>query len=60
MKPGKSDRLDALAVATLVRDEAATLPAVAADDDTTVLDLLVTEQEAVMAEATRLRNQRVV
>jgi transposase len=56
-KPGKSDRLDALAVAKLVRDEAATLPAVAADDDTAVLDLLVTEREAAMAEATRLRNQ---
>jgi transposase len=57
VKLGKSDRLDAHAVATLVHEEAATLPRVAADDDTAVLDLLVTEREAAMAEATRLRNQ---
>ena len=55
-KPGKSDRLDAHAVATLVRDEAATLPNVIADDETAVLDLLVTEREAALAEATRIRN----
>ncbi len=56
-KPGKSDQLDAHAVAKLVREEAATLPQVVADDDTAVLDLLVTEREAALAEATRLRNQ---
>jgi transposase len=56
-KPGKSDRLDAHAVAKLVHEEAATLPCVAADDDTAVLDLLVTERDAALAEATRLRNQ---
>ncbi len=56
-KPGKSDRLDAHAVAKLVRDEAATLPNVIADDETAVLDLLVTEREAALAEATRIRNQ---
>jgi transposase len=56
-KPGKSDRLDAHAVAKLVRAEAPTLPQVVADDDTAVLDLLVTEREAALAEATRLRNQ---
>jgi hypothetical protein len=36
-KPGKSDRLDARTVALLVWREAATLPAVAAEDDTAVL-----------------------
>jgi transposase len=56
-KPGKNDRLDAHAVAKLVRDEGATLPRVAAEDETAVLDLLVTEREAALAEATRLRNQ---
>ena len=56
-KPGKSDRLDAQAVALLVFREAATLPPVAAEDDTAVLDLLVTEREGALAEATRLRNQ---
>jgi transposase len=56
-KPGKNDRLDAHAVAKLVRDEGPTLPRVAAEDATAVLDLLVTEREAALAEATRLRNQ---
>ena len=53
----KSDRLDARAVALLVAREAATLPVVAAEDDTVVLELLVTEREGALAEATRLRNQ---
>ncbi len=53
---GKSDRLDAYAVAKLVREEGATLPPVTAEDDSAVLDLLVTEREAALAEATRLRN----
>jgi transposase len=53
----KSDRLDARAVARLVWREAASLPAVAAEDDTAVLALLVTEREGALAEATRLRNQ---
>jgi transposase len=56
-KAGKSDRLDAHAVAKLVRDEGTSLPTVTAEDETAVLDLLVTEREAAMAEATRLRNQ---
>jgi transposase len=54
-KPGKSDRLDAYVVAKLVRDESATLPQVRAEE--AVLDLLVTERESALAEATRLRNQ---
>jgi len=41
----------------LVRDESPTLPRVAAEDESAVLDLLVTEREAALAEATRLRNQ---
>jgi transposase len=56
-KAGKSDRLDAHVVAKLVRDEGTTLPRVPAEDETAVLDLLVTEREAALAEATRLRNQ---
>jgi len=56
-KPGKTDRLDARAVALLVRQEASTLPQVHPDDDTAILDLLTSEREATVAEATRLRNQ---
>jgi len=41
----------------LVSREAATLPPVAAEDETAVLDLLVTERDGALAEATRLRNQ---
>lgn len=55
--PGKSDALDAQAVARLVQREAATLPRVGADDETAVLELLVTERDGAVAEATRLRNQ---
>lgn len=55
--PGKSDRLDARAVALVVWREAETLPPVAADDDTAVLDLLVSEREGLVVETTRLRNQ---
>src|SRR5918998_6677801 len=51
-KPGKSDHLDAHAVAKFVRDEATTLSRVAAEDETAVLDLLVTDREAAVAEAT--------
>jgi len=56
-KPGKTDRLDARAVALLVRQEASALPRVHAEDDTAVLDLLTSEREAAMAESIRLRNQ---
>jgi transposase len=55
--PGKSDRLDALAVARYLREEGASLPPLAPEDETTVLDLLVGEREAALAEMTRLRNQ---
>ena len=56
-RPAKSDRLDARAVALYLWREAATLPPLSAEDDTSVLDLLVTEREGALAEATRLRNQ---
>ena len=56
-KPGKTDHLDARAVALLVRQEASALPLVHAEDDTVVLDLLTSEREAAVAESTRLRNQ---
>jgi transposase len=55
-RAGKSDRLDAHAVAQLVREESSTLPQIACDDETAVLELLTTEREAALAEATRLRN----
>jgi transposase len=53
----KTDALDARAVAMLVWREATDLPRVQPEDETAVLDLLVTEREAAVAEATRLRNQ---
>lgn len=56
-KPGKTDPLDARAVALLVRQEAPTLPKVLPEDDTALLDLLTTEREGTVADATRLRNQ---
>ena len=56
-KPGKSDRLDARAVARCVREEAPKLPLVNAEDDSVLLDLLSNEREAAVAEGTRLRNQ---
>ena len=56
-KPGKNDSLDARAVAMVVRQEAQTLPVLHAEDDTAILDLLTTERDGALAEATRLRNQ---
>ena len=53
----KSDRLDARAVASLVRQEGTTLPQVTCEDETAALDLLAREREDLLAEATRLRNQ---
>lgn len=55
--PGKTDRLDAQAVASLVLRDHASLPQVQLEDATSLLDLLVKERETVLAEATRLRNQ---
>jgi transposase len=56
-RPGKTDRLDARAVALFVRQEAPNLPCVGADDVTAILDLLTTQREAALVESTRLRNQ---
>ena len=56
-KTAKTDQLDAHAVARLVREEARALPKVAQEDETPLLDLLPTEREGALAEATRLRNQ---
>lgn len=56
-KPGKTDKLDARAIALLVRQEVTSLPRVLAEDETALLDLLTTEREGAVVEATRLRNQ---
>jgi transposase len=56
-KPGKTDKLDARAVALVVRQEAGSLPRVLPEDQTGLLDLLTTERENAVAETTRLRNQ---
>ena len=56
-RPGKTDRIDARAVARLVQQEAPQLPRVFADDTTAVLDLLTSERGSVLAETVRLRNQ---
>jgi transposase len=54
---GKSDELDARAIGAVVLREAPDLPRVQPDDETAVLDLLVTTREDALAEATRLRNR---
>lgn len=54
---GKSDRLDALAVARVVAQEGDGLPAVHPDDASAVLAVLAADRESAGAEATRLRNQ---
>ena len=56
-KPGKTDRIDAQTVALLVMRESTSLPVVAAEDETVLIDVLTTERESALAEATRLRNQ---
>ena len=56
-RPGKSDRLDAQAVAQFVRREAPRLPRVQADDVTATLDLLTSERATAQSDAIRLRNQ---
>jgi transposase len=56
-RTSKNDHLDARAVAMLVWREEDPLPQVAAEDETVVLEVLVTERENALAEATRLRNQ---
>ncbi len=53
----KTDGRDAQAIALYTWREGAALPYVAADDGTAVLEVLVTQHDAAVAEATRLRNQ---
>lgn len=48
---------DAQAIALYLRREGTALPVVAADDVTAVLEVLVTQRQGAVAEATRLRNQ---
>lgn len=54
---GKSDRLDALAVARVVAREGDALPVVGLDDASAVLAELAADRESALAEATRLRTQ---
>lgn len=56
-RPGKSDALDAAAIARAVLREGDALPRIQPADEAAILDLLATEREAAQAEATRLRNQ---
>lgn len=56
-KPGKTDELDAHAIALFVRQEGDELPRVLLEDETTVLELLTGQREIAQSEATRLRNQ---
>lgn len=56
-KPGKTDKLDAHAIALFVRQEEGDLPRVLVEDETAVLELLTGQREIAQAEATRLRNQ---
>ena len=54
-RPGKTDWLDAHAVALFVRQEAPDLPVIGLDDASAVLELLTTEREAAVRESSRLR-----
>lgn len=56
-RSGKSDALDAVAIARAVLRAGAALPRVPAADEAAILNRLVAEREAAQAEATRLRNQ---
>ena len=53
----KTDQRDAQAIAVYMWREGATLPLVTAEDEAAVLEVLVTQRDAAVAEATRLRNQ---
>ncbi len=56
-KSDKTDLLDARAIAQMVRQEEEGLPAIQQEDQTTLLDMMTTEREQALAEATRLRNR---
>jgi len=53
----KTDQRDAQAIALYVWREGTMLPPVASEDDSAVLEVLVSQRDAAVAEATRLRNQ---
>ena len=55
-RPDKTDGLDARAVARAVQREE-TLPRVTGEDETSMVNDLVAEREALVVDATRLRNQ---
>lgn len=57
LRRGKSDRLDAQAVAEAVRRESDALPRVVCNDDARILSHLCEEREALTHEATRVRNR---
>lgn len=57
LKRGKTDERDAQAIALVVRREDVRLPRVAPEDAAAVLEVLTTQRDAALAEATRLRNQ---
>ena len=54
---GKTDRVDAEAVARVLLRDGTALPTVAAEDDLAALGLLVRERRELLAAATRVRNQ---
>jgi transposase len=54
---GKTDRLDAEAVARVLARDRTHLPVVVLEDELAVLELLVREREDLRSEATRIRNQ---
>jgi transposase len=54
---GKSDSLDATAVARAVQREAGALPRLVHDEDCEVLAQLTEERDTLLAEATRVRNR---
>lgn len=54
---GKSDQLDAHAVAQVVRRDAEALPRVTQDEESSILAHLCEEREALVSEATRVRNR---
>jgi transposase len=56
-RPGKTDKLDAHAIALFVRQEEGDLPRVLVEDETAVLELLTAQRESALTEASRLRNQ---
>lgn len=56
-RQGKSDALDAQAVAEIVRREGTSLPHVGYDEQASILAHLAEERESLVSEATRVRNR---